>query len=147
MSQLFRLLLCTSLLGCASTQLPSMNTAHAAEPAAGNSQTVSLQVGQTMVLQAPALSIQLVEFKDSRCPVGAHCGWAGHATATLLITRAGSAAETIVVGTQAPPAMQLPYQASSGDYQFTLKSLAPRPTIGGAAAADVVRASVLIEKR
>lgn len=149
MSHLLRLLFCSALLGCGSTQLAGMSTAHAADSASvsGNSQTVTLKVGQTLALESQGLSIQFVEFKDSRCPTGTQCVWAGHATATLLITRAGAAAQSIVIGTQAPPAMQLPYQATSGQYQFTLVSLEPHPTAKAEVPVASVRASVLIEKQ
>lgn len=157
MSFFIRLLLCVALLGCGSPQLAGMSTAHATELASGASQTVTLQVGQIVALggqtepqvEKQGLRIELLEFKDSRCPTGAQCIWAGHATATLRITRAGAAEETIVIGTQAPPAMQLPYQATSGPYQFTLLSLEPRPTSASQAQVPVasIRASVLVEKR
>lgn len=147
MSHLFRLLLCAALLGCGSTQLASVSTAHAADVVSGSSQTVALQVAQTLVLESQGLSIQLVEFNDSRCPTGTRCAWAGQATASLLITRTGVAAQTIVIGTPAPPAMQLPYQATVGKYQFTLVSLEPRPMAKGEVSVASVRATIRIENQ
>jgi hypothetical protein len=144
-SHLIRILFFTVLLGCASAQDTNMTSAHAAEPVSGGSQTVMLQVGQSLALPQD-LSIQMIEFKDSRCPTGAHCVWAGHATVTLQVSRTGASADTIVIGTQAPPGMQLPYQAKSGHWQFTLVSLEPRPSTKGEVPAASVRASVLIEK-
>ena len=145
MSHLIRLLFCTALLGCAGAQELSMSTAQAAEQKPGDSQTVTLQVGQTVALQ-PDLSIEFLEFKDSRCPTGAHCIWAGHVAVTLQLKRPGAAAETIVIGSLAPPDMHLPYQAKSGQWQFTLVSLEPHPTTKGEVPVASVRASVLIEK-
>ena len=93
------------------------------------------------------MSLQLLDFKDTRCPADTKCIWAGHATVTLLLTRPGATAESLVIGTEAPPAMQLPYQASSGQLRFTLLSLEPRPKKEAAAPMASVRAKVLIETR
>lgn len=149
MSHLIRLLFCLAclaLLGCASNQVVGMSTVQAAEPLPGNSQTVILQVGQTVALAQQDLRIKLLEFQDTRCPRDARCVWAGHATATLSIIRPGAPAQTIVIGTEAPPAMQLPFKVTSGGLLFTLVSLEPQPTAKGAIPVESVRVSVLVEK-
>ena len=147
MSTIFRCLFCFTLLGCGSTQPVVMTAANAAEPSAGNTQSLTLKVGQPATATQFGLSVQLIEFKDSRCPEGARCIWAGHATASLKLIRAGAAAETIIIGTEAPPAMQLPYKVMSGDLQFTLTALEPAPSTKGAVPEASIQATVRIEKR
>lgn len=150
MSTLFRCLFCLTLLGCTSTQPGVMTSANATEPSAGKTQSLTLGIDQPATTTQFGLNIQLIAFTDSRCPEGARCIWAGHATANLLLTRAGATTErteTIVIGTEAPPAMQLPYRASSGDLQFTLTALEPTPSSKGVVPAASIRATVLIEKR
>ena len=147
MDKLFRGLFCIVLLGCGGTRLAVMTSANAAESSASKSQSLILKVGSPATATQFGVSIQLIEFKDSRCPEGARCIWAGHATASLQLIRPSGATETIVIGTQAPPAMQLPYQATSGDLQFTLTALEPGPSTKAAVPAESIRATVLIEKR
>lgn len=147
MSYLLRLFFCASLLGCGGAPLVSMNPANAAETAPSDNQTLTLQVGRPMTLTQQGLTVEFVEFTDSRCPVGTHCVWAGHATATLRISRPGVPTESIVIGTQAPPAMQLPYQAVSGAYLFTLMALEPAPREKTTVPKDAVRATVLLQKQ
>ncbi len=147
MPALFRCLFCLALLGCGSKQSDVMTAANAAEPPTGKTQSLTLKVGQPATATQFGLSIQLIEYKDSRCPEGARCIWAGHATATLLLTRVDTKTETIIIGTEAPAAMQLPYQATSGDLKFTLTALEPGPSTKGVVPAESVRATLLIEKR
>ncbi|MES2049559.1 MAG: hypothetical protein V4447_14250 [Pseudomonadota bacterium] len=147
MATFFRCLFCFVLLGCGYAQLDVMTSVYAAEPSAGKSQSLTLKLGQPATATQFGLSIQLIEFKDSRCPEGARCIWAGHATATLLLTRGDAITETIIVGTEAPVAMQLPYQVTSWDLKFSLTALEPAPSTKGVVPAESVRATVLIEKR
>lgn len=150
MPTLFRCLFLIALLGCAGQQLELMSSAYAAEPPAGKSQSLTLKLGQPATVTQFGVSVQLLEFKDSRCPEGERCIWAGHATASLRLIRAAATTkttETIVIGTEAPPAMQLPYQVTSGDLQFTLTALEPLPSTKGAVPDKAIRASVLIEQR
>lgn len=146
MSTLLRCLFCLALLGCGSTQLDVMTVANAAEPPAGKSQSLTLKVGQAATPTQFGFSIQLIDFKDSRCPTGTQCIWAGHAQASLQLVRPGAAVETIVIGTQAPPSMKLPFQATSGDVSFTLIALEPVPSIKATISAESIRVTVLIEK-
>lgn len=147
MPYFFRRRFCLSILAGASLALAAMSSVHAGEPLEAKPQSLTLKVGQPPTATQFGASLQFIEFKDSRCPKGAQCIWAGHATATLRLTRAGATTETIVIGTEAPPAMKLPYQASSGDLQFTLTALEPAPSTKNAVSADSIRATVLIEKR
>lgn len=148
MSTLFRCILCFALLGCANKQLVIMNSANAAEPIASKSQSVILKVGAPATPTQFGLSIQLVEASDSRCPEGTQCIWAGHAKATLLLLRQGAPAETIMVGSEAPPSMNLPFHASSGDLTFSLTSLQPLSSVKNQPVKpESLQATILIEKR
>ncbi len=145
MDKFFRGLFCLVLLACGGTQPSVMTSANAAESSA--SQSLTLKVGQPATATQFGLSIQLIAFQDSRCPEGARCIWAGHATASLQLIRADGATENIIIGTEAPAAMQLPYRATSGDLQFTLTALEPMPSTKAAVPTESIRATVLIEKR
>ena len=144
MSRFLRLSFCLVLLGCGGPEPVSMSTAKAAENVQTSTQKITLKIGQPVTLTSSNFTLEFLEFKDSRCPTGTQCMWAGHATATLRIGRPGMAAETVVIGTEAPPAMQLPYQAVVGNVQFTLVSLEPFPTAKLAATKDTVRLTVQV---
>lgn len=147
MAALLRCILCIAILGCGSNQSGSMNSANAAAPLAGKSQSVTLDVGAPATTTQFGLSIQLVEATDSRCAEGARCIWAGHAKASLRLIRQGVAAETILVGTEAPPSMNLPFHATSGDLTFSLTALQPSPSVKNATDPQKsLQATILIEK-
>lgn len=148
MSALFRCLFCIALLGCGNNPPGTMNTADAAAPLAGKSQSLTLEMGAPATMTQFGMSIQLLEAVDSRCAEGTRCIWAGHAKASLRVIRQGAAAETILVGTEAPPAMNLPFHATSGDLTFSLTSLQPSPLAKNAAEPQKsLQATILIEKR
>lgn len=147
MAVLLRCMLCVALLGCGSNLPGNMNSANAAAPNLVKSQSVTLDLGAPAVATQFGLSIQLVDAEDSRCPKGAQCIWAGHAKASLRLIRQGVTVETIVVGTEAPPSMNLPFHASSGDLTFSLTSLQPVPSAKSAAEPQKsLQATILIEK-
>jgi hypothetical protein len=147
MATLFRCILCFALLGCGGNQLGNMSSVHASEPASGKSQSVILKVGAPATPTQFGLSIQLIEAADSRCPEGAQCIWAGHAKASLRLIREGAAAETILVGTEAPPSMNLPFHATSGDLTFSLTSLQPYPSVKRPdVKPESLKATILIER-
>lgn len=133
------------LFACAGKQVVAGSAVQTASPA-GASYTVVLRHGHIEFIPALKLSLELLTVQDSRCPPGARCVWAGQATATLLVRHAGGAPVQLVVGTPTPPAMHLPFQAQSGDFQFTLKALEPLPGTQGAAADKLVRVTLLVEK-
>jgi hypothetical protein len=143
------LFFCAAMIGCASSG-SSVSIAKVPDSAAvsvvgsAGSYLVSLGIGQTAQIQEEALTVQLVEVNDSRCPPDVRCVWAGQATATLLVFQSGSPAQSLKIGTSAPA--NFPSQASYGSFQFSLKSLEPGPSKQGPAAAELVRATVLIEK-
>ncbi len=144
------LFLCAAMIGCASsgssvssTKVPDSAPSVSVVGSAG-SYLVSLGIGQTAQIREEALTIQLVDVNDSRCPPDVQCVWAGQATATLLVFQSGSPAQSLKIGTSAP--INFPSQASYGSFQFSLKSLEPGPNKEGPAAAELVRATVLVEK-
>lgn len=108
--------------------------------------TMQLRVGEAKSLADNALNVKLVDTKDSRCPPGAYCIWAGHASATLLVTHKGSAPETVQVGTLAPPEMKLPGAAVTGGWRFTLQSMEPPHDPKANATSPAVTVTLLIEK-
>lgn len=87
--------------------------------------TVTIELGRPARISEEGLLVELVAVKDDRCPVEVKCIWAGHAAVTLHVSKAGKAAEDIVVGTPAPASMNLPFEASYGPYRFTLVTLEP----------------------
>ena len=148
MAQLLRCIFCIALLGCGSNQPGSMSSANAGAPMKGKSQSVILDVGAPATATQFGLSIQFVEASDSRCPEGARCVWAGHAKVSLHVIRQGATAETIVVGTEAPPAMNLPFHATLDDLTFSLTKLQPLPSAKNASEPQKsLQATILIEKR
>lgn len=133
------------LFACAGKQVVAGNLQAAPAPAAA-SYTVLLQHGRSTAIPEAKLSLELLAVQDSRCPQGARCIWAGQATATLLVRHDGGAPLQLVIGTPTPPDMHLPYQAQSGDFQFTLQALLPLPGTHGPAPDKLVRVTLLVEK-
>ncbi len=143
------LFLCAAIIGCASSGSSVSSTKvpdSAPVPVVGSagSYLVSLGIGQTAQIQEEALTLQLVEVNDSRCPPDVQCVWAGQATATLFVFQSGFPAQSLKIGTSAP--VNFPSQASYRSFQFSLKSLEPGPNKEGPAAAELVRATILVEK-
>ncbi|MFZ6751069.1 hypothetical protein [Undibacterium sp. Ren11W] len=123
--------------------------AHAQNPvtlpgAVASSYVLTLQTAHALQLTQESLSLRLLDFKDSRCPPGVHCMWAGQATVTIQVTQTGVPSETLLIGTPAPK--EFPGSASYRGFQFSLQSLEPSPTVNGEISLDQVRATVLIEK-
>jgi hypothetical protein len=106
-----------------------------------------VSVEQPVTVEEEALSIELVEVNDGRCPSDVQCIWAGHASATLKISVSGSTPETIVIGTSAPPAMNLPFDADVGDYHFSLQHLQPSRTSASQPALAEYKVTVKIAHR
>jgi hypothetical protein len=112
--------------------------------AVASSYVLTLQAASTLRLAQESLSLRLLDFKDSRCPPGVQCMWAGQATVTILVTQTGAPSVTLVIGT--PASKESPGSASFNGFQFSLQALEPSPTIKGAISLDQIRATVLIEK-
>ena len=121
--------------GCAT---PSGSDA-AGEPPQADARvhTVILARGQQAVIAAESLTVKLTAINDTRCPAEVTCVWAGHAAVTLHASKPGLAPATLLIGTQSPTGMGLPYEASYAGLQFHLLALdagdgtlpAPRATI------------------
>jgi hypothetical protein len=109
-----------------------------------SSYVLTLKAASTAQLAQESLSIRLLDFKDSRCPPGVQCMWAGQATVTILVAQTGAPSETLLIGTPAPK--EFPASASYRGYLFSLQSLEPAPTVTGTVSLDQVKATVLIEK-
>jgi hypothetical protein len=108
--------------------------AHAGASAPMNppaSYTVSVSQGRPATLAQEQLTLSLTDVKDSRCPVGVQCVWAGHAAVTLAVGKAGAPPQPVVVGTEAPENLKLPHQATYGPYTLSLTTLEPQPTKDG----------------
>lgn len=108
--------------------------------------TMQLRVGESKSLADNTLNVKLVDTKDSRCPSGAYCIWAGHASATLLVTHKGAAPETVQVGTLAPPEMKLPGAVVTGGYRLSLQSMEPPHDPKANTKPPAVTVTLLIEK-
>jgi hypothetical protein len=158
MFKIFTWLFIMAVSGCAGEHGLGLDAAHAQGSTppdtqgrvttsdSGTSFTLVIAPGQTQLISSEALSIKLLELTDSRCPVGAHCVWAGQATAKLLVSHAGAAPLALTIGTPTPPGMQLPFQAISGSYKFSLTALEPLPTTQGTTPDKRAKATILIEK-
>ncbi|RYZ73294.1 MAG: hypothetical protein EOP91_05600 [Lysobacteraceae bacterium] len=121
-------LLMLALAGCATPS--SVGGADDGGPQTGSRiHTVILVRGQEAVVAAESLTLKLTEISDSRCPAAVTCVWAGHAAATLQASKPGQAPATLVIGSQAPAAMGLPYEASYAGLRFHLLALEPAGTV------------------
>ena len=85
----------------------------------------TLGYGKKLTLPGGGLTVQFTQVKDSRCPKGVTCIWAGHAAVTLRVGQPGHAAQAIVIGTAAPANMNLPHEANYASYRFSLLALEP----------------------
>ncbi len=106
--------------------------------------SVTLAIGHPVTVPGEPITLEMLGVKDSRCPEGAKCIWAGHAEVTLRVTEAGAPAETLAIGTQAPAHMNLAYEATHGAHRFTLLELVPAPVLGKTATDGDYRASVQV---
>lgn len=106
--------------------------------------TIVVAIGRNGRTVNRAISIQLLDVKDSRCPRGARCIWAGHATALLLVTTAGSRPESVTVGTVAPPERKLPTDTVVGGHRLHLIALTPGPVAERRVAKSRYRATIEI---
>ena len=95
------------------------------------SYTVSVSQASPASIAQEKLTLSLTDVKDSRCPVGAQCIWAGHAAVTLAVSQKGGPAQEVVIGTEAPENLKLPFKATHGPYTLSLVKLEPLPTKEG----------------
>ena len=114
---------CALLAGCAS-QTPTA-------PGGEGMQTITVTPATPLRVPGHPPRLQLAAVNDHRCPADVRCAWAGHASVALEVWRAGVSPQVVLVGTSAPPAMNLPGTARAGDYRFTLVDLRPTPASNG----------------
>ncbi len=108
--------------------------------------TIVLARGQQTVIADALLTVELVEINDSRCPVKVTCIWAGHATVTLQVSKPGSPAGRVVIGSEAPSSMNLPADANYGGYLFHLVELERGNAEGSTQVAPSQRATIKVSK-
>lgn len=107
---------------------PGCSGSGAGAPASPASYTVTVSQDRPATLAQEQLTLSLTEVKDSRCPVGAQCIWAGHAAVTLGVGKTGGTSQPVVIGTEAPDNLKLPNKATYGPYTLSLSKLEPWPT-------------------
>jgi hypothetical protein len=90
---------------------------------------VTVALGKPVLSPEEALTVELLAVKDDRCALEVQCVWSGHAEVTLRVSKLGSDAKTLVLGTLAPAGMNLPPEATYGSYRFALLGLEPRNSL------------------
>lgn len=108
--------------------------------------TVVLVRGQQVVIADQSLTIELVEINDSRCPIKVTCIWAGHAAVTLQVSKPGSLAGRVVIGSEAPSSMKLPSDTNYGGYLFHLVELERGNADGSIEAVPLQRATISVSR-
>ncbi len=96
-------------------------------PPAPDTVTIDLTSATPVTVAGYGLTIGMTDVADSRCPVGARCVWAGHAAVTLRVGTQDGKFVHVVIGTEAPAGMSLPFEADVGNYRFSLIQLEPAP--------------------
>ena len=108
--------------------------------------TVTVAVGKPVVIPEEALTVELLEVKDNRCAIEVQCIWAGHAEVTLQVSKPGTAAKALAIGTLAPASMNLPFEATYGSYRFALLGLEPGNSLLKPVPLSGYRATVKVSK-
>lgn len=111
----------------AGASAPASPTAEGTPVSSPASYTVSVSQASPAAIAQEKLTLSLTEVKDSRCPEGAQCIWAGHAAVTLAVSQKGGPPQPVVIGTEAPDNLKLPYKATHGPYTLSLVKLEPLP--------------------
>jgi hypothetical protein len=112
-------LCCTLLAACASGTAP---------PAASLERTVTVTAAAPVEVPGEPLRLQVVAVNDQRCPADVRCAWAGHASVALQVVHGASSPQVVLLGTAAPPAMNLPGEGRLGGYRLRLVELSPANT-------------------
>jgi hypothetical protein len=108
--------------------------------------TIVLARGGGAVIADESLTVELIEINDSRCPAKVTCIWAGHAAVTLQVSKPGSPAGRVVIGSEAPPSMNLPSDANYGGYLFHLLELERSNADGSTQVASAQRATIKVSR-
>lgn len=109
---------------------PFSQPARLSAQAATSTDTIVVTRGRPARVGSSSLRVELLSIKDSRCPRGAQCVWAGHAVVQLRVSRRGGTGDTVSIGTAAPNSMKLPFDAAVYDRRLHLLQLTPTPTVG-----------------
>lgn len=129
--------------GCATSRAGSSGDGAEASSAA---HTIVLARGQKTVIADESLTVELAGINDSRCPAKVTCVWAGHAAVTLQVSKPGSAAGSVVIGSEAPSNMNLPSDADYGGYLFHLVELERGNADGSTPAMPAQRATIKVSR-
>lgn len=134
------------LAGCAGSLRPETKSETRPEviQPTPHTYTVTVTHDRKAVIREEALTIELTDVKDSRCPRDVRCIWAGHAAVMLRVGLGSAAAEPVVIGTPAPEGMGLPSAAMLDAYRFSLPGLVPEPVRAGPISLSRYRATVEI---
>jgi hypothetical protein len=108
--------------------------------------TVTVAVGKPALIPEEALTVELLEVKDNRCAVEVKCVWAGHTELTLQVSKPGTAAKALAIGTLAPASMNLPFEATYASYRLSLLGLEPANSIANPVPQSLYRATVKVTK-
>ena len=93
------------------------------------------------------LTVELLAVKDHRCAVDVLCVWAGYAEVTLRVSKRGSDAKTLVLGTLAPTTPTGRHRETTyGTYRFALVNLAPGNSMSRPVAQSLYRAKVQVSQ-
>ena len=107
---------------------------------------MTLELGKAAVSDLEGLTVELLSVKDHRCAIEVLCIWAGHAEATLRVSKPGTATQTVVVSTLAPATTRLAFEATSGSHRLVLVDLSPRNLLLKPVAQALYRATVQVTK-
>ena len=110
------------------------------------SYTVTVSQERPATIAPEQLTLRLTDVKDSRCPVGAQCIWAGHAAVSLAVEKTGTPPQPVVIGTEAPENLKLPDKATYGPYTLALSGLEPSPTKDGGVPLQRYVATVVVTR-
>jgi hypothetical protein len=108
---------------------------------------VTVELGKPVVGPEGELTVELLAVKDHRCAVDVLCVWAGYAEVTLRVSKRGSDAKTLVLGTLAPKTpTDRHLETTYGTYRFALVNLAPGNSMSRPVAQSLYRAKVQVSQ-
>ena len=107
---------------------------------------VTVELGKPVVRPEGELTVELLAVKDHRCAVDVLCVWAGYAEVTLRVSKRGSDAKTLVLGTLAQTPTGRDRETTYGTYRFALVNLAPGNSMSRPVAQSLYRAKVQVSQ-
>jgi hypothetical protein len=129
-----------SVAGAAASPTP------APSPKKGAAETVELHLDEPRVFDDGALTLTWIEVRDSRCPEGVQCVWAGEVTIVLTAAEKG---DTEVPLELSPAADGGPESKATGTerHALTLLAVEPYPKHGTSPARSSHIARLLVARR